>query len=298
MVRKPSAPCDVARVLPPDGTLLVPFLAVVLQRFQAIGSRAGVEVAEGQNGPHCVDAIGEPELRHHDDLEALRPHLLLAGAAGAPFRNAAIMRQAVLPTLEVPAALTRHALHLVEVVRHSLAAVLEVAGDAKPAGDDLEEPDHGVVADADVPGGVDRMARDSREAPDARLLLGLGDLGAVIGALDRSFEGLAGRRGIFPLHVLLLGLGLLDVPSLLSIAEVDAVLACELGEVAVVRVGDFNAFRVQLVIWRFPPREEMELEVERRERNTAALLRSRCLAQFKEMALLALGRALDKHDLP
>src|SRR5215204_2575961 len=193
MVRKPSAPCDVARVLPPDGTLLVPFLAVVLQRLEAIGSRAGIEVAEGQNGPHCVDTIGEPELRDHDDLEALRPHLLLAGAAGAPFRDAAIMRQAVLPALEVPAALTRHALHLVEIEGHSLAAVLEVADDAEPAGDDLEKPDHRVVANANVPGGVDRMAHDSREASDARLLLGLGNLGTVIGALDRSFEGLAGR---------------------------------------------------------------------------------------------------------
>src|SRR5215207_4497621 len=161
------------RVLPPDRALLVPFLAVVLQRFEAIGSRAGVEVAERQNGPHCVDAIGEPELRDHDDLEALCPHLLFAGAAGAPFRDAAIMRQAVLPALEVPAALTRHALHLVEVVRHSLAAVLEITDDAKPAGDDLEEPDHGVVADADVPGGVDRVANDSREASDERLLLAL-----------------------------------------------------------------------------------------------------------------------------
>ena len=61
-----------------------------------------------------------------------------------------------------------------------------------PAGDDLEKPDHRVVADADIPGGVDRMTGDGREAPDARLLLGLGDLGAVIGALDRSFESLAG----------------------------------------------------------------------------------------------------------
>src|SRR5829696_585026 len=148
------------RVLPPDGALLVPFLAVVLQRFQTLGSRAGVEVAERQNAPHCVDAIGEPELRDHDDLEALRPHLLFARAAGAPFRHAAIMRQAVLPALEIPAAVTRHALHLVEVVRHSLAAVLEITDDPEPAGDDLEKPDHGVVADANVPGGVDRMARD------------------------------------------------------------------------------------------------------------------------------------------
>src|SRR5829696_9906439 len=101
---------------------------------------------------------------------------------------------------------------------------------------------------ADVPGGIDRVTGNGREASDARLLLGLGDLGAVIGALDRSLEGLARRRGIFPLHVLLLRLGLLDVPSLLSSAEVDAVLACELGEVAVVRVGKFDSFRVQLVI--------------------------------------------------
>src|SRR5215207_4679432 len=177
-----------ARVLPPDRALLVPFLAVVLQRLETLGSRAGVEVAEGQNGPHCVDTIGEPELRDYDDLEALRPHLLFAGAARAPFRHPAIMRQAVLPALEVPAALTRHALHLVEIEGHPLAAVLEVAGDAKPAGDDLEKPDHRVVADANVPGGVDRMTGDGREASDARLLLGLGNLGTVIGALDRSLE--------------------------------------------------------------------------------------------------------------
>src|SRR5215207_904947 len=91
------------RVLPPDRALLVPFLAVVLQRLETLGSRAGIEVAERQNGSHCVDAIGEPELRDHDDFEALRPHLLFAGAAGAPFRHAAIMRQAVLPALELPA---------------------------------------------------------------------------------------------------------------------------------------------------------------------------------------------------
>src|SRR5215207_8248413 len=151
------------RVLPPDGALLVPFLAVVIQRFQSLGSRAGVEIAERQDGPHCVDAIGEPELRDHDDLEALRPHLLLTGAAGAPFRATAIMRQAVLPALEVPTALTRHALHLVEIEGHSLAAVLEVADDAVPAGDDLEKPDHRVVDDANGPGGgapEERRRRD------------------------------------------------------------------------------------------------------------------------------------------
>ena len=81
-----------------------------------------------------------------------------------------------------------------------------------------------------------------------------------------------------PMHVLLLRLGLLDLP--------------------VVRVGDFNACRVQLVIWRFPPREKMELEVEWRERHPAPLLRPGCLAQLKEKTLLALGRASDEDDLP
>src|SRR5829696_3754469 len=49
--------------------------------------------------------------------------------------------------------------------------------------------------------------------------------------------------------------------------------ASRTSDVQVVRVGDFKACRVQLVIWRFPAREKMELEVEWRERHPAPLLR-------------------------
>src|SRR5206468_3428409 len=69
-----------------------------------------------------------------------------------------------------------------------------------PPGDDLEKPDHRVVSDADVPG----VAGNGREAADARLLLGFGYLGGVIGArtehggwavaLRRAREGLEGAR--------------------------------------------------------------------------------------------------------
>ena len=56
------------------------------------------------------------------------------------------------------------------------------------AASDLEEPDRGGVADAEIPAGVDRGRRVIRHVGDAALPFHLGEVAAEIGADDRRVE--------------------------------------------------------------------------------------------------------------
>src|SRR5262249_14514537 len=163
----------VTRLVSPAAPLLVPLLAIRLERSPPLGPGPGTELAGGQGRSRRRYPVVETEL-HDDARQAAGALVELLGAALArpPLAHAPVVRPERVA--ELPASLACNLVRGIDVVLQTLARVRVVADDPRLGAEPLRELDRGLVPDADVPRGVDGDAIDRGELADAALKLGDG----------------------------------------------------------------------------------------------------------------------------
>ena len=235
--------------------------AVACARFAA----SGVDDGAGEQFSGVVDA--DPQVLGARDTDGAVAGRADGGLVGVEVDVAArcVMRQHTGGT--VPPACVVLA-HDGDVVADGLVVGRVVVEDAPAtAAVGLDPPDAHIVADAEVPRGVDGavwvgfvFGFEVSTLPEAA------DLHGVDGAVGDGVESFFGRGRIFLPHAAFLGLRHGDVPGFLLGAQRDVVFAFECGEVALLLVCRAGVAVAQGVFGVPPPREEVELEVQRRER--------------------------------
>jgi hypothetical protein len=161
--------------------VLVDLEAVAAQALDAGRGFHGVEPHAREQRAQRVDALDHADVRHLAHVAEIGGlDLLKHGALRAEAVVLGVMREPVL-AVEVAAAL-----ELDEIELERLAAGLEVVDEARLEPDELDEPDGGQVALADVPEGRDGNARRVGDPRDAVLSRRGDDLVGV----DRAVEDL------------------------------------------------------------------------------------------------------------
>ena len=282
---------------------LVELAAVVLEVHDALAAAFLAEAGDRQDlGAHGLDAVedGRHALDDNDVPDAQAFHEVPARLAlgHALLADLDVVRQVVAAVGE--AVLALHLVHELHPVGEALgAALLEaqppvLSQSAHP----LVPPDGHVVVLAEIPGRVDRDRQVERQARhDAALPAKLEHDLAVVRALDRALERLLRRRWVLAVHQVALGFVLLRVPGLLARGEANALASLDVGEVGLQLIADDDVSRVEDVLLVLPPGVEEEPEIERRERRFGLAALASGLGVLEEIALAALGRALDDDDL-
>ena len=160
---------------------------VLAQALDAGPAALEIEPAARQDRAHRVDPVLDAVARHDREAEPEAPRLFLPGPPGAELAGERVRRR-VVAAIDI-AALGGPRLEQPRIVVEPLAGRLVVVQQMDLRPGELGEPDRRRIADAEVPGGIDRQIGIVRDAADAPGPLRLGHRPAVIGAPDRRLEG-------------------------------------------------------------------------------------------------------------